>query len=249
MAVRVAAVLALIAVCPQQALATGGSIEAATVVTPGEQAFGNTTNGTFRCGPADFWRLQLTAGDTAIVDWETTQHDYANELYVYPAGTTDFSINNEDPQDRFSIGENNRAESVINAGATGTYPLIFAGRGCNGDGSNAGPYDFTVAVRHVAVLGLGSLGGLKSGAGTVRVGVHTPDGSPVTDPSLRVDFRGTWRGRSHLLGSGSPSDGTVFFTVKLPAGARGRTVSFQAKAHGPGYRNSHTGSKRVKVRR
>jgi hypothetical protein len=232
---------------PQSAGASGGSIESSTYVAAGQQQFGNTGNGTFKCGPADFWRLQLIAGDVATVDWETSQADFANELFVYGAGTTDFSINNDDPQNQFSIGDNNRAESIFTAGTSGAYPLIFTGRGCNGDQNNHGPYDFTVAVSHRAVLALGPVGSLKRRTGTVTVGVHTPDGSPITEPALQVDLRGTWRGHSHLLASGSPSNGSVTFNVTLPAGTRGRAVGIQAKAHGPGYQSSQTRSKRVNV--
>jgi hypothetical protein len=237
---------------PAQA-AGGANIASAPSVAPGTQYFGDTNNGKYSgdC-PADYWNLAMAAGDQATVDWtsltDSQGYDYANTLYVWPAGTTDFSINNRDPQESFGVGDNDMAESTFTAGAAGTYPLMFYRRSeCGGTG---GPYSFTVAVRHSVVLSLGSVKGLSDRKGPVTVGVFTPDGQPITDPNLRVALRASWSGRkSHDVAVGSPSGGSITFTVTLPKSTRGKRVSLKAASSGDNYRPGHSAARTVKVKR
>jgi hypothetical protein len=247
----IAAALAF-AAGPAQA-AGGANISSGPSVAPGTQYFGDTNDGKYSgdC-PADYWNLAMAAGDQATVDWtsltDSNGDDYANRLYVWPAGTTDFSINNRDPQESFEVGDNHLAESIFTAGETGTYPLMFYRRfECGGTG---GPYSFTVAVRHSVVLSLGSVKGLSDRKGPVTVGVFTPDGQPITDPNLRVALRAGWSGRKqHDIAAGSPNGGAVSFAVTLPKATRGKRVSLRAISGGESYRSAHSATRTVNVKR
>jgi hypothetical protein len=249
-----AAALASTFACVATAQAAGGSnIESAPQVSPGVQTFGTTGTGRYQCAAADYWNLSLAAGDEATIDWmsvtDSDGGDYANELSVYPAGTTDFSINNVERMHEFSIGDNDRAESIFSANTTGSYPLIFwraSGR-CSSPG---GPYSFTVTVKHSVVLFLGSVKKLDRRSGTISVGVHTPEGQPITDPGLRVSLRGSWPGhKASELAGGSPSGGIVSLSVKLPKSTRGKKVSIRAISAGAGYRSAHSSLRTVRVKR
>ena len=250
----VLAALACVGVTP--AIAAGGSsISSAPQIAPGAQNFGNTSSGFWQGCPADYWNLSLVSGDEATVDW-ATEHDsqgtrYANQLEVYNAGVTDFSINNVEPSSEFRIGSNDRAESVFTANTDGIYPLIFIREGfCSHTSGYGGPFDFTVSVRHAVVLSLGAVKKLASRKGVVRVSVHDPDGQPVSDPSLTVTLVGSWSGhKNQLLGSGSPTNGVVVLTVRLPKSARHRKVSVRASAHGAGYLPAQSSAKSVLVSR
>jgi hypothetical protein len=247
-------IAAALAFAPGPAQAAGGAnIASAPSITPGTQYFGDTNTGTYSgdC-PADYWNLTMAAGDEATVDWtsltDSRDSNWANTLYVWPAGTTDFSINNRDPQEGFEVGDNHNAESIFTASGAGTYPLMFWRSGhCGGDG---GPYSFTVAVRHSVVLALGSVKGLSDRKGPVTVGVFTPDGQPITDPNLRVALRASWSGRkAHDVAVGSPNSGSVTFTVTLPKSTRGKRVSLKAASSGDNYRPSRSATRTVKVKR
>jgi hypothetical protein len=247
-----AGVLALGLSSATVAQAAGGSnIASASQVAPGTQNFGDTNTGHYSgdC-PADFWNLSLAAGDRATVDWTslTDSHDsdYANTLSVWPAGTTDFSINNGSPQQRFFVGSNHQAESIFSANRTGSYPLVFwRDSYCGGTG---GPYNFTVTVKHSAVLFLGSVKKLAGRSGTLSVGVHTPDGQPITDGGLRVAVRGSWAGhKASELASGAPADGKTALSVKLPKSARGKKVSIRAFAQGADYLPARSSVRTVRV--
>jgi hypothetical protein len=237
------------------ALAAGGSsIESAPQITPGVQTFGDTNTGKLKgCAAADYWNLSLRAGDQAIVDWtsltDSNGRDYANELSVYPSGTTDFSINNNDPAHEFSVGDNDRAESIFSANSTGSYPLIFW-RGSGSCSTPGGPYNFTVTVKHSAVLFLGSVKKLAGRSGTLSVGVHAPDGQPITDGGLRVALRGSWPGhKASELASGTPTNGAAKLSVKLPKSARGKKVSIRAVAQGADYLPARSSVRTVRVGR
>lgn len=245
---------AALAFVPAAGAAGGSTIASAPQVTPGTQYFGDTSTGTLSgdC-PADYWSASLAAGDQVTVDWasqfDSENEDYANTLYVYPAGTTDFSINNMSPAQEFSIGSNHRAESIFKANKAGSYPLVFWRHYYCGGGPG-GPYDFTVAVKHSTVLALGPVKKLKSGKGDVAIGVHNPDGQPITDPALRVALRASWRGhRTRELAVGSPTNGAVLLTAKLPRSARGKKVTFRAASSGEAYLPARSSSRSLTVKR
>jgi hypothetical protein len=173
--------------------------------------------------------------------------DYADTLDVYPAGTTDFSINNVNPAFQFSIGDNHRAESIVTAGSTGAYPMVFSDSySC---GRAGGPFNFTATIKHSVVLSLGSVKKLAGRAGPVKVGVRTPDEQPITDSALQIRLIGSWTGHKAVkLANGSPSNGSVTLNVKLPKSAYGKNVSVRAQASGGDYLNAQSGVRTVQVR-
>src|SRR5205823_2290095 len=111
----------------------GANLASAPTISPGQQQFGNTTDGCEgNCEGADFWKLSLIAADRVTVDWESSAGNYgcgteayAAKLEVWPVGTTDFSINNLQPSQTFYIGDNDKAESTFTANGTGVFPLVF----------------------------------------------------------------------------------------------------------------------------
>jgi hypothetical protein len=243
-----------VAVGSPAALAAGGSsIASASPVVPGVQNFGDTNTGVFRDCPADYWNLSLRAGDRATVDWMTLTEssgsryaEYADSLRVYPRGTTDFSINNVDSAYQFSTGSNHHAQSVVSAGSTGIYPLIFYSYHLC---STGGPFNFTVTIKHSAVLFLNKVKTFAGGRIQAKVGVHTPEGEPITDSALRVRLIGSWPGhKARTLGTGSPSDGSVTLSISLPKSAWGKKVTVRAKASGGDYLNAQSGVRTVQVR-
>jgi hypothetical protein len=81
---------------------------AAMLITTGTQHFGNTL---CRDAPGDpcpdheYWKFNLLAGDRVAIDWQITGNaDYACCLSVFPADTTDFSINNVSALRYFAFG-------------------------------------------------------------------------------------------------------------------------------------------------
>lgn len=249
-----AAAAAAVVAWASPAVAAGGpDIASSAAIVPGQQMFGDTSAGEYDCGPADFWHLVLSAGDRATVDWSSLQdsdgNDYAYGLYVFPAGTTDFSINNVDPYQTYDIGENHRAESSFVAGTAGSYPLVFTKAGCD-DSALGGPFNFTVNVTHAVVVSMGSVRSLRHRHGNVTLGAHRPDGQAITDPNLHLSVIASWhRHRPHPVATGSPVNGSVTVAVRLPRSAAGKKVKLRTVASGAGYRTARTGSRTVRVRR
>ena len=232
----------------------GATIAAAPTVVPGQQEFGSTTDGSCCDGRgADFWKLPLIPGDHVTVDWESTKgngcldpSDYwAMELRVWPAGTTDFSINNVNPIEAFGIGDNGKAESKFTANRSGIFPITFLAV-CS-PSSTGGPYDFTAYVRHLLVLSFPNPGTVRSGAG-VSIAVHLADGSPVSDKELQVQVYGRWAHKWNLLGSSAPVNGRAVATLKITPSERGATIPLVARASGVDYVKAQTSPRVVRVR-
>ncbi len=198
----------------------GGNIASATTVSFGKHEFGNTSAGKFEgCYPATYWNLPLQAGDQVTIDWETPSHEYAYHLHVFPAGTTDFSINNVSPLETFGLGSNNQAESVFSVGASGVYPILFHGE-CGGTG---GPVDFTAVDQHELVTALKPYAHLRTNTivtGTASLG----DGSPVPD-GLSFALNVTWPGGSSTYSALSGAGGLTF-PLALPESAIGKVATF-----------------------
>jgi hypothetical protein len=226
--------------CASAALANGGAtIASAPVVVSGQQEFGNTTDGIMPyggcagSGQTDFWKLQLTAGDTVVIDWESATGS-AGRLDILTTGTTDFNVDQSDVLDTFDIGVNNKAESTFTAEQTGVYPIDF-NVGCGGL-FPAGPYDFIANVTHQVVLGVPSLRSLPVGRSAIRIGVHTPDGRAISGLPLAVTLTGRWGGASHLLGQAVPQTGLAVIHFRLPSTLARTSVRLTVAAHGSGYR-------------
>lgn len=209
----------------------GSSISAAPTIAIGQQLFGNTTDGCFgNCYGADYWNLPLIAADQVTIDWESNPtsgcNDSATDLYVWPIGTTDFSINNTNSLQDFGIGSNHKAESTFTANGTGVFPIMFQACYAQSDG---GPYDFTVYVKHKLVTHLASqttaliararqTGLPRSGVFSVQV--FTGDGKPVSGAIGGTMF-GYWASKWHRIGSAVAANGVIAVHYRLPAAVHG----------------------------
>jgi hypothetical protein len=219
-----ALLVALLGLCfSAQADAAGGGadIASAPTVVFGQHEFGNTNKGVYGSCPdaAEYWLVSLRAGDQATIDWETTDSDYAGGLRVFPAGTTDFSLNNTNPLQYFSLGSNNHAESVFNVGSSGVYPIVFIGD-CEGSG---GPYDFTATVQHALVPTLKNYVHIKTTT-TVTATVSLADGSPVPD-GLGFALTVSWSGKESVTYTATTAAGALAFPLALPETALGKTAT------------------------
>ena len=219
----------------------GGTIASAPTVTPGTQEFGNTADGKYQYYGqdygADFWKLSLIAADHVTVDWESTYDSgcgcwYVDRFLVWPKGTTDYSINNVDPFQKFYGGGNGKAESSFTANATGAFPIMFVSVDENG---GTGPYDFTVRVRHLPRIKMQQLPTRVSSGMSAKVTAYFADGKPISGAKPVIRVRGQWQGAWHSLGSGTPTNGLATIKLVIPSSARGMAVKFQATASGGAY--------------
>jgi hypothetical protein len=216
--------LFLLALPQAPASAAGGSsIATAPTIVFGQHTFGTTATGEYDCGPGEFWNLALQPGDQATIDWGATQLDYAHGLYVYPAGTTDFSINNVDPLDHYYLGENGKAEAVFSSGTGGNFPLIFAAEGCDED-HHAGPYDFTVTDQHAISVALRQFIHIKPTT-TLTATANLASGAPVPD-GLSFTLTATWPGGGIASYSAASVGSGLTFPLTLPETAEGQKVTF-----------------------
>lgn len=232
---------------PAQADST---IAAAAMITPGTQHFGNTLCPDVPgdpCPDHEYWKLNLLAGDRVAIDWQVTGADtYACCLSVLPADTTDFSINNVSALRYFVLGSNGKAQSIFTAPRSGMYPLLFEALGLTA----GGPYDFVARVEHAARLRIASptAGRRISRRAKVTVNVRTPNGVAIDDPALVVTVRGTWAGRSRIVGRAPTAGGVARIGLKLPRSARGQSLTLRASVAGPGYRRASSSAVRVRVK-
>lgn len=204
------------------ASAAGGSnIATAPTILFGQHTFGTTATGEWDCGPAEFWNLALLPGDQATIDWGAAQRQYAWEAVIFPAGTTDFSINNVEPLNRYFVGENNKAEAVFSSGTGGNFPLIFAAEGCDDD-HPAGPYDFTVTDQHAITISLQQYPHIKPTT-VVHATANLVNGAPVPDGSA-FTLQASWAG-SVLTYTATSVAGGLSFPLALPEAAEGQTVT------------------------
>lgn len=227
----------------------GGSIASAPLVNSGQQEFGNTADGMLPgnpCNepdPTDFWRIALIAGDRVTIDWETSS-DGVNTLEVFPAGTSDFTINNVGSLNSFDIGGNNKAESRFTANRSGIYPLLFESRCADGQ---SGPFDFTAYIRHLPVLSVGRQKTVKSGKAVV-VGAHYSDGKPINGTDLSVQIYGKWGKSVRRLGAATPRSGKAAVKLRIPSGERGKAISIRAVAAAGDFTTVHTPWRTVRVK-
>jgi hypothetical protein len=210
----------------------GGNLVAAPTVTIGQQEFGSTTDGYYRgSAAADYWKVPLIAADKVTIDWESNNanacSETAEDLYVWPIGTTDFSINNASPLQTWSVGSNSKQEETFTASDTGLFPLMF--RGCGErDYGGGGAYDFTVYVKHklvthlaaatTALIARGRSTGLPR-RGTLAVQVFTGDGKPIADGGVGGTLTGYWSAAWHPLGKSVARGGTITVRYSLPPSA------------------------------
>jgi hypothetical protein len=225
----------------------GGTIASAPSVASGKHEFGNTGDGCYLgCPsdgyPADYWKLPLIAGDRVTVDWESSTNSYgnhyANYLYVWPVGTTDYSINNANPLVTFNIGENGKEESKFTANKTGAFPLMFF----SDSTGTGGPYDFTAHVHHELVLDVSAATrALIEHAhrkpirhtGTVALAVYRADGAPVS-AGVSATLYAYSGARSYVVGQGAAKGGTIAVRYQIPAEVHG-LIRLSLHVRGNGY--------------
>jgi hypothetical protein len=217
-----AVALAMLALPQADAYAGGGaSIASAPTVVFGQHTFGTTETGTYQCYPAEFWNLSLGAGDQVTIDWASVNRYYAYKAYIYPAGTTDFSINNVSPLENFYLGENNHAEGVFATGTAGSYPLIFVSGSCNT--KTPGPYDFTVTDQHSLVATLKQYLHIKTTT-VISASASLASGAPAPD-GLVFTLTASWPGGGTASYNAASAGGALTFPLALPETAKGKKAT------------------------
>lgn len=230
--------------------AGGASIASAPVVVYGQQEFGNSAtdggvNPARECAhqPKNgWWTLTVTTGDEVTIDWEALPSQY---LEVFPPGTTDFTVANTPSLASSLISSNGRAQLSFTARVGGIMPLVIGTEACD-DPGDPGPYSFTAYVAHAVRLSLPRVGHLRPGS-SVPVGVHTPDGAPITDPALTVTVQLLNHGHWQSLGTASPSNGVATIALQLPHSLHRHLAALRAIAQGPDYQHVSSASERVGV--
>jgi hypothetical protein len=116
-----------------------------------------------------------SAGDDVTLDWETQQPELYMDLL--PIGTTDFTFLDVAPLAQQTVQANYKAEATYTVPQDGQLPFEFkSDTGCQ---EPPAPYDFTATIQHGVVLSLTGPATLPM-ISTIAVGVHTPDGAPIT---------------------------------------------------------------------
>jgi hypothetical protein len=246
------------AITASPALAEGGkTIAGAPIIAFGQQEFGNLNSGASEpagCGTTrhlEWWLLPVVAGDEVQIDWEISSYESADQLgaiLVYPIGTNDFNVGNQNPIVTSSPNSQGKNELDVTSSETGNLVLVVDSDygSCNQDAPFA--YDFTASVSHRVVLGLPQLRRIRSG-GLIQVGVHTPDGSPVSGPQPTVKLSILVRGRWRAAGSAAVSDGLAAITASPPAAAIGTSTKLRAlSTGGGGYLAATSRTETVRIR-
>lgn len=244
------AALLLAALAPAPASAAGGSnIATAPNVVYGQHTFGNTGRGEWDCGPAEFWNLAMNPGDQVTVDWAAADRDYAVKAVIYPAGTTDFSINNVESVVYAYIGENNHAEMTFSTGTAGSYPLIFEASGC-GSGGHPGPYDFTVTLQRALTISLKNYTHIRTTT-VISASANLADGSPVPD-GMAFTLTVGWHSPDHesVLYTATSVGGAFSFPLSLPETAKGKKATLVvSRGPDPQFLGAESAKVEVKVGR
>ena len=96
-----------------------------------------------------------------------------------------------------------------------------------------GPYDFTAYVQHGLVLFLSAARvNHRRHRTTFVLGLHSPDGAPVSSPSLRYDVQHLAHGRWMTTSTFGPP---FAFNYVWARSQRGKWQYMRVRVHGPGY--------------
>jgi hypothetical protein len=194
-------------------------------------------------GHPEFWKVRLTAGSYFSLKGAANPAAAGYSVKVFPAGTDDATLRRKSPlvqgRLRDSIG--------FTASRRGTYPIDIVcatAPACRSSG-------FFVSITQEVVLVLPSSPDLNA-SGTFMVSVRTPQGRPVTNRRLTVEFYGLWKDdyatlTHHVLGSAKAVKGKAVFHYTLPASLSGQSISLQATASGQGYNPAASAFRRAKV--
>lgn len=235
-----AAFLCAFAISPVSAGAEGGnSIAAAAPITPGVQEFGNTGNNPRVGGRLEaFWSLVVTAGDRVTIDWEASDQV---EFAPYPIGTTDFTVEQTQPSFRQYPKDNGKNEMRLKESQTGTLPFMLSS-------PRPSTYSFTAYVQHSLSLSLPRTSGLRH-HGVLDVGVHNPEGEPISDPALSVELQLRRGSRWVTIGAAAVAESNAAVSYRVPHRFWGRRLPLRAVAAGAAYIAAHSQSHRVRVKR
>jgi hypothetical protein len=251
--VALASLCLFLGLSAQPALADSGSIAGAAAVVWGQQTFGNTANVTPDANGTsnDYWVLDVTAGDQVTIDWAGQLDNDGNgpALLVFPLGTTDYNVDNTTPLQNQDLNANGMNELQFTVNVTGTMPLDFE-TGSNdfyGQSESTEPFNFTAGVRHAVVLGVPSESALAL-HGSLTVGVHNPDGDPITTPALGIYLQMKAPGQSWTnIGTSTPSAGAATISYSIPSSAGGYRVAIRVVAAGAGYTTTVSATRDVEV--
>lgn len=232
----------------------GSSIAQAPLIVPGQQEFGNTVNGTTTdnsCGEAvrsQWWRLSVTSGDHVAIDREepeSIRHVWSG-LIVYPSGTTDFNYPQTGSVLTSELNSNGKDEASFVATQSGSMPVLITASRVSCESGTPAPYSFTVYVTHALNIALPRVDALRL-KGTLAISLHTPEGGPVSDASLRVEVQISLRGVWHTIGTGSDGDSVAAVHYTIPRSAAHERVALRALAHGPEYAPATSAHAKVRV--
>jgi hypothetical protein len=234
-------VLAAVGARVARATAGGGSIATALVATAGVQENGDSSVFTDNCQNGyEYWALHLTQGDNVKISWGGPPA--VDTLALWPAGTSDGDNNgclyasgwtHWAPVVPVLSDTSGSAQTV--APTTGTYPLLFL----DTMGAVPGSYSFTATVLHAASVTLPHVSTVP-GAGWVKAPVVAPDGSLISDSTLKLTLHGYWSNRAgapprpHKLATATPTTGSATFNYRLPARVWGKTIRLQITGGGAG---------------
>jgi hypothetical protein len=229
--------------------AGGANIASAPTVAYGQHTFGTTATGSYqKCYPAEYWSLVMKAGDQVTIDWATSSHDFAERALIYPAGTTDFSINNVNALEYYELGSNNHAEAVFKTGVSGSFPLVFIGDGCYEP--TPGPYDFTATIQHSLTISLKSYTHIRTTT-TISASANLVDGAPVPDGTA-FNLSVTWPNPNHESATytATSGGGAFSFPLALPESAKGKTATLiVSRPADPQFLSAESAKLQVKVGR
>ncbi len=242
------------------ALAAGGtSIATAPKIVIGTPEFQNTARDATAkvvslpggCGgwrDEEFWRLGLVAGDEVLFKRQGTAPMTSWSVAVFPAGTTDDNVTSAQTVADGYAGQTSLPFTVHR---TGNFILAIGPNGCSGGGTD-GPYTFSVAVTHKALLYLPPLKTVELSS-RVTGFVRTPDQMPITDRRLKFTLSGIWKdasyvpANSHVLATAHPSNGKLYFSFHLPSMLRGTTITLHVTGEASNYQPVSSSVPHVRV--
>jgi hypothetical protein len=209
----------------------GATIASAPTVVYGQQEFGTLATPNPHCAYVSWWQLPVVTGDAIQIDWEV--HNEGIHMHVFATGTNDFNFEARESL-KFVPNSNLKTESTFTATQTGEMPMWFAIQEYNCPSVNVpGPYSFTATVTHALVVGLPPVATLAR-KGTLTVGVHNPEGGPISSPAVEIELQIKGRGSWQRIGTGTAASPNIAF--KIPARYRHtRHLTLRALAHGTGY--------------
>lgn len=194
-------------------------------------------------GGYSMWKLNLGAGDTAVIDWSGPS-DNGAALCIQPGSVTDFTYAQTSCLKIYSIRADQKDEVSFDAGSGGSYLLIFGCGECFGTPRSPPPppgsyysfgYTMNLRVVHATTLSFSSATNVGSpGASIVFRGRLS--GQQLA-PGSKVAIQG-WTGKAWKTAAllTTKADGSFAYpthAAKRPARYLLRAVFFGDAAHKP----------------